>query len=126
MAAFVLVLIAPAAGSVRLDEAAKQAAREIGGGVAPIWLSPDEACEIAFEAADQTAARAVREQVAVRLSSIAVDVCVVPAAGRRKGLLIADMDSTIIQQECIDEMADMLGLKPRIAAITERLSLIHI
>ena len=52
--------------------------------------------------------------------SLPIDVCVVPADGRRKGLLIADMDSTIIQQECIDEMADMLGLKPRIAAITER------
>ena len=47
-------------------------------------------------------------------------MCVVPAAGRRKALLVADMDSTIIQQECIDEMADMLGLKPRIAAVTER------
>jgi phosphoserine phosphatase len=49
-----------------------------------------------------------------------IDVCVVPVEGRRKALLIADMDSTIIQQECIDEMADILGLKPRIAAITER------
>jgi phosphoserine phosphatase len=39
---------------------------------------------------------------------------------RRKKLLVADMDSTIIQQECIDEMADMLGLKPQIAAVTER------
>src|SRR5690606_14011866 len=56
----------------------------------------------------------------VRIADLPIDVCVVPAAGRRKALLVADMDSTIIQQECIDEMADMLGLKARIAAITER------
>jgi phosphoserine phosphatase len=49
-----------------------------------------------------------------------VDINVLPVASRRKHLLIADMDSTIIQQECIDEMADVFGLKPRIAAITER------
>jgi phosphoserine phosphatase len=44
----------------------------------------------------------------------------VPAAGRRKRLLIADMDSTIIGCECIDELADMAGIKPKVAAITER------
>lgn len=49
-----------------------------------------------------------------------LDVNVVDSLERRKNLLVADMDSTIIEQECIDEMADMLGLKPRIAAITER------
>ncbi len=43
-----------------------------------------------------------------------------PAANRRKKLLIADMDSTIIDVECLDELADMAGLKPKIAAITER------
>lgn len=43
-----------------------------------------------------------------------------PVAGRRKRLLVADMDSTMIGQECIDELADELGLKARIAAITER------
>lgn len=49
-----------------------------------------------------------------------VDIIVQPAAGRRKSLLIADMDSTIIGQECIDELADFAGLKSEIAAITER------
>ncbi len=84
------------------------------------WLSRDEAFEVAIEAPDLAAARAVRDPIAARLGELPVDVCVVPAAGRRKRLLVADMDSTIIQQECIDEMADMLGLKARIAAITER------
>jgi phosphoserine phosphatase len=49
-----------------------------------------------------------------------VDVVAQPIAGRRKKLIIADMDSTMIGQECIDELADMVGLKPHVAAITER------
>jgi len=49
-----------------------------------------------------------------------VDCITQPTAYRRKQLLIADMDSTLIMQECIDELADYLGIKPQIAAITER------
>lgn len=120
MSAFVLVLIGPAGGTAPVGEAAEQAAREVAGSGAPVWLSPGEACELTFEAGDLEEARSIRDRVAVRLEGLPLDVCTLPAAGRRKSLLIADMDSTIIQQECIDEMADMLGLKPRIAAITER------
>ena len=49
----------------------------------------------------------------------AIDVVVQPEADREKALLVADMDSTMITVECIDELADYAGLKPRIAAITE-------
>ena len=49
-----------------------------------------------------------------------VDICVQPVEGRKKRLLVADMDSTIIGCECLDELADFAGLKPQIAAITER------
>jgi phosphoserine phosphatase len=49
-----------------------------------------------------------------------VDVVVQPAQGRRKRLFLADMDSTMIEQECIDELADLVGLKAEVAAITER------
>ena len=49
-----------------------------------------------------------------------VDVVVQPAGGRRKRLLLADMDSTMIGQECLDELADFVGQKARVAAITER------
>lgn len=49
-----------------------------------------------------------------------VDFCVQPAAGRRKRLLLADMDSTIIGCECVDELADLAGVKDAVAAITER------
>lgn len=48
------------------------------------------------------------------------DICVSPSTGRRKKLLISDMDSTIIEQECLDELADFAGLKAEISAITER------
>jgi phosphoserine phosphatase len=54
------------------------------------------------------------------LAGFAVDACIQPAQGRRKRLLIADMDSTIIGCECLDELADFAGLKAEIAAITER------
>lgn len=54
------------------------------------------------------------------LASLPVDVCLQPVAYRRKRLLVADMDSTIINVECLDELADFAGLKPQISAITER------
>jgi len=62
----------------------------------------------------------VRDAVAAALSDLPVDVCVQPWAGRRKRLLIADMDSTIIGCECIDELADFAGVKDRVSEITER------
>jgi len=54
------------------------------------------------------------------LAELPVDVCVQPLAGRRKRLLVADMDSTIIGCECLDELADFAGKKAEIAEITER------
>ena len=51
---------------------------------------------------------------------IAADICIQPATGRKKSLLICDMDSTLIGQECIDELADFAGVKARVSAITER------
>jgi phosphoserine phosphatase len=63
-----------------------------------------------------TAADAARDVVAGR----PIDVAQVPLANRRKRLLIADMDSTMIEQECIDELADAVGIKAEVAAITAR------
>lgn len=62
----------------------------------------------------------LRHVAADAVFALPVDVCLQPAAGRRKKLLISDMDSTIVGCECIDELADYLGIKPQIAAITER------
>ncbi|MEO8925568.1 MAG: phosphoserine phosphatase SerB [Caulobacteraceae bacterium] len=63
---------------------------------------------------------ALRGHARQALARHAVDVCVQPAAGRRKRLLVADMDSTVIGCECLDELADFAGLKAPIAAITAR------
>ena len=83
-------------------------------GGAPVILSPGAAFDIPFSgdpAGVLAAARAIGG---------GFDINILPAANRRKKLLIADMDSTIINVECLDELADMAGLKPQIAAITER------
>ena len=106
----VLVLIAsPGSGAVspsllvRLD---------MGG---PRWLAPREACELPF--ADAPAARWA---VARAVAGLPVDWAVVPTTNRRKKLLIADMDSTIIAQECIDELGAAAGVGTEVAAITTR------
>lgn len=62
----------------------------------------------------------IRPALADRLADAPVDAIVQSAATRQKRLLIADMDSTIIAHECIDELADMVNLKPEVSAITER------
>lgn len=122
MPSFVLVLIGAASRTGVVADVAREIAMS-GSDVTwspAMWLSPGEACDIGFVADDWATARVVRDTVAGIYVREPIDVCVVPAENRRKRLLVADMDSTIIQQECIDEMADMAGLKPRIAAITER------
>ncbi len=82
-----------------------------------VWLSPDKAADIEFAVLE---AEEGRYLLAELLRNVDVDFVVQPITGRRKKLLISDMDSTIIRQECIDEMADMLGIKPQISAITDR------
>jgi phosphoserine phosphatase len=80
-------------------------------------LAEERAADLAFAGDDPAGVEAA---LRAALEGAPVDLLVQPAAGRRKRLFLADMDSTMIGQECIDELADELGLKPRIAAITER------
>jgi phosphoserine phosphatase len=75
------------------------------------------ALDLLLEGEDLAAIRAVAEST---LEGRAVDACVQPWEGRRKRLLVADMDSTIIGCECIDELADFAGRKAEVSAITER------
>ena len=75
------------------------------------------ATDVILEAEDLAAVRAA---LGPALDGQSVDWCVQPLEGRRKRLLIADMDSTIINVECLDELADFAGLKAEISAITER------
>lgn len=87
-------------------------------GTATDVLAEGIAADVHFTA-EPGSARAVAEDLVARLGA-PIDVVVQKAAGRAKGLLVADMDSTMIGQECIDELAAELGLKEKIAAITER------
>ncbi len=82
----------------------------------PVWLAEDEALQIAF-AGDPGAARA---HVAPVLGDRPVDFAITDLRSRRKKLLVADMDSTMIEQECIDELAAAIGAGPQVAAITDR------
>src|SRR5436305_4810324 len=78
------------------------------------WIEADTACDLLFSQGED-AARMALEGV-----FDGVDVIVQLEAERRRGLLVADMDSTMIAVECIDELADYAGLKAEVAAITER------
>ena len=80
------------------------------------WLAPGQAVDIAFDA-DRTQAEAA---VRAALGSAPVDVIAQTSYRRRKKLLIADMDSTIVEGETLDELAEFAGLKDAIAAITQR------
>ncbi len=82
----------------------------------PDWLAENEACDIPFDGD----LAAVRDRAATEIQASGVDMVVLPAAGRRKMLLIADMDSTLIEQECIDELADEIGHGDQVTAITEK------
>jgi phosphoserine phosphatase len=83
---------------------------------APDWLKSGHACDLPLEAADTSTIDAAR----TALKGVALDIVCQPVAHRRKKLLVADMDSTIIEQECIDELADALGIRDAISEITER------
>ena len=82
----------------------------------PRTLGPG-ALDLLVEGADVAAVRAAAEAA---LAGTGVDACAQPWDGRRKRLLVADMDSTIINVECIDELADFAGVKEKVSEITER------
>lgn len=80
------------------------------------WLAEKEACDLFIESSLSTAE--ITEQARDALSGKAIDAVCTPIEGRRKMLLISDMDSTVIDQECIDELGDAIGLGSRIREIT--------
>jgi phosphoserine phosphatase len=86
------------------------------------WLFDEVAVDIPFESQDKTRdeVRAIEARLQKARGDLPIDIVVQPAAFRRKKLFLADMDSTMIGQECIDELADFAGLKAHVAGITER------
>jgi phosphoserine phosphatase len=108
----IATLIAPPGA---LDPALVTALRGAWGGGDTRWLAPGEAAEFALPQVPGN-----REEVWQSLQAEGVDLVVQPGGGRRKAMLLADMDSTMIEQECIDELAEMAGVGAHVRAITAR------
>ncbi len=98
-----------------LDRAAVESLRNAWGGGDAVWLNPGVAAEFAVPTMPQNL-----WEVWQGLQGLRIDLCLQPSLNRRKRLLIADMDSTMIQQECIDELADEAGVGAYVAGITAR------
>lgn len=98
-----------------LDRTTVETLRNAWGGGDAVWLDPGVAAEFAVQAMPEN-----RWDVWSSLQSLRIDLAVQPTEGRKKRLLIADMDSTMIQQECIDELADEAGVGAHVAGITAR------
>jgi len=118
---FILTLIA-GARDFSLDDAIVARARDALNGVggetlAPDWLAPNLSCDVFFTGTTPEKAEAAARQA---LAGLPIDLAAQPALGRRKRLLVADMDSTIVVGETLDELADHAGVKDRVAALTAR------
>src|ERR1700723_3211066 len=102
-----------------LDSTVVDGARAILPSPGPArWLFDEVAVDIPFTGSEDIAGIAARLRQA--RGDLPIDIVVQPQAARRKKLFLADMDSTMIGQECVDELADFAGLKAHVAAITER------
>jgi phosphoserine phosphatase len=97
-----------------IAEDARTLAQEIGPAGEITWLSAGYAFDVALT--DDPAEALARAGA----TGAKADINLVATAQRRKQLLVADMDSTIIGCECLDELADIAGIKPQVSAITER------
>src|SRR6516164_7905802 len=106
-----------------LDSTIVDGARAVLPQAAPAhWLFDGVAVDIPF-GSDSNLERdrhAIEQRLRELRGDLPIDIVVQPVGFRRKRLFVADMDSTMIGQECIDELADLVGQKARVAAITER------
>jgi phosphoserine phosphatase len=102
-----------------LDSTIVDGARAILADAAPAqWLFSEVAVDIPFTSTGGI--DAIADRLRAARGDLPIDVVVQPQIARRKKLLLADMDSTMIGQECIDELADFAGLEAHVAAITDR------
>ncbi|WP_245327045.1 phosphoserine phosphatase SerB, partial [Bradyrhizobium sacchari] len=106
-----------------LDSTIVDGARAVLPQAAPAhWLFDGVAADIPFGADSNLEGdrHAIEQRLRELRGDLPIDIVVQPAGFRRKKLFLADMDSTMIGQECIDELADLVGMKAHVAAITER------
>lgn len=117
---FVLTLIAAdgTALNAEMMEAVRSALRSLGAETGqPDWLAPDHACDLPFENISPDQADAATGSV---IGNQRIDAIAQPTDGRRKSLLLADMDSTMVTSETLDDLAAQTGLGDVIAEITAR------
>lgn len=105
-------------GRASIDDRLADAAASAVGTAARSWLCEGDALDIPLP--PETMPGEVHAALRSAIDGAPVDIAVLPTTRRRKKILIADMDSTMIDQECIDELADEVGLKDRVADITAR------
>ncbi len=110
---YILTLVADRKATTLSPAVIDRVRGAIGGGE-PIILSPGEACDIPCTTAPENAI------IEAALERLPIDAITTKARGRRKGLLVADMDSTIVTSETLDELAAFAGVQAEIVAITKR------
>jgi len=115
----VLTLIAAHGAHGLLSDVADDVHARVGASHPPVWLAKI-ACDIPFRAASEAALDDAHKALAAIPANAPIDSFIQPVEGRAKRMLVADMDSTIIQQECLDEVAKISGIGAKVAAITER------
>lgn len=120
--AAILTIIAPEGQALLNDKALSNIKDKLEIESEPQWLAFGEAVDLELDVQwkqteDQNN---IKTKISDLLQGHPFDFALQPSEHRRKKLLISDMDSTIISEECIDEIAHMAGIKPKIAAITER------
>jgi phosphoserine phosphatase len=104
------------------DALLARARQAISSDSSPDWLNKGVAADIVFthSGSQDDAPRRAEQAIRMALSDAPVDIVVQRVSTRRKQLFLADMDSTMIEQECIDELAAHVGLKDKVSAITDR------
>jgi len=121
MTSHVLTLIgAPNGPPLEADHIDRVRAR-LPDAQAPDWLATGEACDLPIDVAGSPQEGPLQEIVETARNALggsAIDIACLPATGRRKRLLLSDMDSTVIDQECIDELGALAGIGTEISAIT--------
>ena len=115
-----LVLTAPPGAGVLTADLVGRIADTLAGATSPNVLGDAEAVEFGLSDTNETPGQDIKTAVQQCLCSAPVDINIVAAAERHKQLLVADMESTIIEQECLDELADRLNLRNKISDITSR------
>ncbi|MEM7355280.1 MAG: phosphoserine phosphatase SerB [Acidobacteriota bacterium] len=114
----VLTLVCEQSPDTAVVDSAAARLRSLGAQVdPPVWLEPTVACDLFFTGAEPDLAEA---RVRQDLEGRCIDLAAQPVTGRRKRLLIADMESTLIRNEMLDELADFAGVRSRVEDITAR------